>query len=53
MPTPQVDPDADPTAGPATTAEEAMAREAQVDGHVDESAYSPTDTNPEGDTLLP
>jgi len=42
----------DPTdqpSGPATTAEEAMEREAQVDGHVSESAYAPTETDEASD----
>ncbi len=50
MPTPQVDPtDDEPTAGPATTAEEAMDRQTHEDGHVTESAYAPTKTGVDPD----
>ena len=41
MPTPE--PSDDQTPGPATTAEEAMDRETDEDGHTSESAYAPTD----------
>ncbi len=43
MPTPPVS-DEDSEVGPSTTAEEAMEKEGQVDGHVSESSYAPTET---------
>lgn len=43
MPTPPTTDDEN-EAGPSTTAEELMEKEGHVDGHVDESAYAPTDT---------
>ncbi|MDI1290533.1 MAG: hypothetical protein PSX37_11370 [bacterium] len=43
MPTPPVSDD-DSEVGPSTTAEEAMEKEGQVDGHVTESSYGPTET---------
>ncbi len=46
MPTPPATDDEN-EAGPSTTAEEAMEKEGHVDGHVDESAYAPTDTGVE------